>query len=100
MQASGNQNQDDTMPGKTGKVSLDEANYRNSGDDGKSCSNCENFNAPDQCNLVNGTISAAGMCDLWAKKRDETDLMNQLFGDSSVNNGEANTADVPPGQPA
>lgn len=55
-------------------------NYRTAEDGTQSCANCGNFRAPDQCALVQGPVGAAGVCDLWAKLRDETALMDQLFG--------------------
>ena len=62
------------------KASMEEANYRSAGDDGKSCSNCESFIAPDQCKLVLGTISPGGISDLWSRKPDEGMLAEMLFG--------------------
>ena len=75
------------------KPTLDTVNYRNAGDDGKSCANCQYFNAPDQCTMVDGTVSAAGVCDLYSKKANEADLMDQLFGGAQDG---ASAPQVPP----
>lgn len=75
---------DDEMPegGPTApaKADMESVAYRSAGDDGKSCAGCGSFMAPDQCQLVNGTISAGGVCDLFSPKQDESALMEQLFG--------------------
>ena len=69
---------------KENKVSMEGANYRSAGDDGRSCSNCAQFMPPDQCMLVDGNISPGGVSDLWSKKTNETDVMNQLFGEGNL----------------
>ncbi len=62
------------------KVDMETAGYKSAGDDGKSCASCESFQPPDQCALVDGTISAGGVSQLYSKKRDEQSVMDQLFG--------------------
>ena len=42
--------------------------YQPSPKDGRQCDGCMLFQAPDACQVVDGKISPAGWCKLWAKK--------------------------------
>jgi hypothetical protein len=42
--------------------------YQTSPKDGKQCSGCQHFQAPNACRIVEGEISANGYCILFAKK--------------------------------
>ncbi len=42
--------------------------YQPSPKDGHQCDGCTLFQAPDSCQIVDGTISPTGWCKLWAKK--------------------------------
>ena len=42
--------------------------YQQSPKDGKQCSGCNLFVAPNACKTVDGTISPSGWCALWVKK--------------------------------
>ena len=42
--------------------------YQPSPKDGHQCDGCTLFQAPAACQIVDGTISPAGWCKLWAKK--------------------------------
>jgi len=42
--------------------------YQPSPKDGHQCDGCTLFQAPDACQIVDGTISPTGWCKLWAKK--------------------------------
>jgi hypothetical protein len=73
--------------GQPKKLSMEDVNYR--GAEGQqSCANCANFMGPDQCTLVDGSISASGMCDLWAAKQDQAAMMQQLFSGGAPMEGE------------
>jgi hypothetical protein len=50
------------------KASQSAVHYQNTPKDGHSCATCQFFQPPDACKVVDGTISAAGWCDLWVKK--------------------------------
>lgn len=60
--------------------SQEAVNYRTAEDGMQSCSNCQNFRAPDQCGLVQGPIGASGVCDLWVKMNDSQAVADMLFG--------------------
>jgi hypothetical protein len=55
---------------------------------GGSCGECKNFIPPQTCTLVQGTVSAGGVCDLFQPlqaQQSETgtdSLMAQLFGNT------------------
>jgi hypothetical protein len=42
--------------------------YQPSPKDGHQCDGCMLFQAPESCQVVDGTISPTGWCKLWAKK--------------------------------
>jgi High potential iron-sulfur protein len=42
--------------------------YQPSGKDGHQCDGCSLFQAPNSCQVVDGTISPTGWCKLWVKK--------------------------------
>jgi len=42
--------------------------YQQSPKDGKHCSQCQHFQAPSSCRIVDGTINANGYCIMFAKK--------------------------------
>lgn len=74
-------------------TSKKDANYRIAkADDKNSCGSCDNFTPPDKCKVVSGTISAAGLCDLFTPVQTQqgeqgTDsLMAQLFGNTKEGN--------------
>lgn len=54
----------------TAKAKIQQAavKYQNEPKDGKQCSDCNFFIAPNSCKQVDGTISPTGYCLLWAKK--------------------------------
>lgn len=74
------------MPETMQKVSQREANYRKG--NGMRCSLCANFQPPESCAVVSGTISDMGVSDLFAAKDaapqeaapDPTAIENMLFG--------------------
>ena len=42
--------------------------YQATPKEGHSCATCQYFQPPDACKVVEGSISAAGWCNLWAQK--------------------------------
>jgi hypothetical protein len=52
----------------TAKIQQAAVKYQNEPKDGKQCSDCNFFVAPNSCKQVDGTISPTGYCLLWAKK--------------------------------
>ena len=42
--------------------------YQDTPKDGKECSACNFFVAPDACKMVDGKIATTGWCALWVKK--------------------------------
>jgi hypothetical protein len=52
----------------TAKIQQAGVKYQNEPKDGKQCSDCSFFVAPNSCRQVDGTISPTGYCLLWAKK--------------------------------
>lgn len=62
-----------------GKLSMQDANYRGAEDNGPSCASCGNFSPPDQCAKVDGQVSPAAVCDLYAKKRDASDIAAEMM---------------------
>ena len=65
----------------------DSVNYR-VGDETMNCGACKNFDGNAACAIVQGVISAMGICDLYAPKADsisqdagaDGDLLATLFG--------------------
>jgi hypothetical protein len=53
---------------KAAKLAQSAVRYQGSPKDGKQCSNCNLFVAPNACKSVDGTISPSGWCALWVKK--------------------------------
>jgi len=53
---------------KAAKMAQNAVRYQNSPKDGKQCSGCNLFVAPNACKSVDGTIAPAGWCSLWVKK--------------------------------
>lgn len=50
------------------KIQQSAVKYQTSPKDGKQCSDCNFFVAPNACKQVDGEISPSGYCLLWAKK--------------------------------
>lgn len=61
------------------KIAQEAANYHTASDQEPSCAGCDNFFEPTQCRLVQGPVSAAGICDLFVPKRNEASVMKQVF---------------------
>ncbi len=53
---------------KAAKMAQTAVRYQTSPKDGKQCSGCNLFVAPNACKTVDGTISPTGWCALWVKK--------------------------------
>ncbi len=53
---------------KAAKMAQNAVRYQNTPKDGKQCSGCNLFVAPNACKTVDGTISPSGWCTLWVKK--------------------------------
>lgn len=51
-----------------GKMAQSAVRYQATPKDGKQCSGCNLFVAPNACKSVDGTIAASGWCALWVKK--------------------------------
>jgi len=49
------------------KSTQDEANYRKAGEGDKSCATCRFFR-DDACQLVDGEVTAGGVCDRWGER--------------------------------
>jgi hypothetical protein len=50
------------------KIQQAAAGYQTTPKNGQSCADCTHFIAPSSCKLVDGTISSAGWCKLFAAK--------------------------------
>ena len=50
------------------KMAQTAVRYQDSPKDGKQCSGCNLFVAPNACKSVDGTIAPSGWCALWVKK--------------------------------
>ena len=50
------------------KLAQTSVGYQDSPKDDKQCGQCNFFISPNACKLVDGEISQAGYCKLWAKK--------------------------------
>jgi hypothetical protein len=50
------------------KMAQNAVRYQDSPKDGKQCTGCSLFVAPDSCKTVDGKISPSGWCALWVKK--------------------------------
>jgi hypothetical protein len=50
------------------KIQQSAVKYQTEPKDGKQCSDCNFFIAPNSCKQVDGNISPTGYCLLWAKK--------------------------------
>ena len=53
---------------KAGKLSQTAVRYQATPKDGKQCSGCSLFQAPNACKSVDGNIAPSGWCSLWVKK--------------------------------
>ncbi len=53
---------------KAAKMAQTAVRYQQSPKDGKQCSGCNLFVAPNACKTVDGTISPSRWCALWVKK--------------------------------
>ena len=53
---------------KAAKMAQSAVRYQATPKDGKQCSDCKLFVAPNACKSVDGTISPKGWCALWIKK--------------------------------
>jgi hypothetical protein len=42
--------------------------YQSTPKEGHACTNCQYFQPPNACKVVEGPISPAGWCNLWAQK--------------------------------
>jgi len=51
-----------------GKMVQSVASYQATPKGDQNCGNCLLFQAPDACQVVDGTISPTGWCKFWAKK--------------------------------
>ena len=76
---SGNVVANASNPAAGGKLSMKDANYRGADDNGPSCASCMYFSPPDQCSKVDGQVSPAAVCDLYAKKRDAADIAKEMM---------------------
>jgi len=54
--------------GAQAKMAQSAVRYQESPKDGKQCSGCNLFVAPNACKTVDGTIAPSGWCALWVKK--------------------------------
>jgi hypothetical protein len=50
------------------KVTQESVKYQATAKDGQKCSDCNNFEAPGSCKLVDGAINPEGWCQLFKKK--------------------------------
>lgn len=67
------------------KTAKSAVSYRDSVDELKMCSGCENFLNPDVCRVVEGRVAPAAVCDLF-KPTVSPDLESQMFmGPGGVN---------------
>ena len=53
---------------KAAKLAQSAVKYQATPKDGKQCSGCNLFVAPNACKSVDGTIAPTGWCALWVKK--------------------------------
>ena len=53
---------------KAAKMAQSAVRYQATPKDGKQCSDCKLFVAPNACKNVEGDIAPAGWCALWVKK--------------------------------
>jgi len=53
---------------KAAKMSQSAVRYQATPKDGKQCSDCKLFVAPNACKNVDGDIAPTGWCALWVKK--------------------------------
>ena len=53
--------------GRTAKVSQSAVTYQASPKGEQRCGNCKQFQPPNACKLIDGSISPQGWCQLWAK---------------------------------
>jgi hypothetical protein len=53
---------------RAAKMAQSAVRYQSTPKDGKECSGCNLFVAPNACKTVDGTISPSGWCALWVKK--------------------------------
>lgn len=61
------------------KIEQEQANYRIA-TGGDSCATCENFVAPDSCQVVAGLIKANGLCDVFSPSGGDFDALQGLGG--------------------
>jgi hypothetical protein len=57
-----------TQSAEAGNMTQKAAGYQPTPKDGKQCSTCSLFQAPNACKLVAGDIAAAGWCRFYSKK--------------------------------
>ena len=50
------------------KATKQAVSYQDKPHDGQRCDNCLQFEPPSACKVVEGEVSAAGWCLIWAKK--------------------------------
>ena len=55
-------------PAYAQKTAKDAVKYQESPKDGQKCADCNFFQAPGSCTVVDGTISPNGWCMLYSKK--------------------------------
>ncbi len=53
---------------KAAKMAQSAVRYQDTPKDGKQCSGCNLFVAPNACKSVEGAIAPSGWCALWVKK--------------------------------
>jgi High potential iron-sulfur protein len=56
-----------TVTSATAKVSQSAVTYQQAPKGEQRCSNCKQFQPPNACKLIKGSISPQGWCQLWAK---------------------------------
>jgi hypothetical protein len=78
---------DRVMPQKL--MQQKQVNYRSAEDGKGSCAMCANYMPPDKCSLVEGPISAGGMCDLFAPKAKAMTPAEMFVGDGGESGGES-----------
>ena len=54
--------------GAQAKMAQNAVRYQDTPKDGKQCSGCNLFIAPNACKTVDGKIAATGWCVIWVKK--------------------------------
>jgi len=58
-----------STPAQAAKVSQKIVKYQDTPKGEQRCENCEHFEAPSTCKIVDGTVAAQGWCTVYAKKQ-------------------------------